>query len=137
MSCSPKIVWFSQCFQRVLFRFFFNISRIFLIILRCSWGNLPENVYVKILLLTLIEKFPRTCDFCLIIADRQVHVGITLSTCPVNPSVCCPQRWRRGSRLDCESDDPGLNPGLPLPRVGPLMARRLKTSSDVPVLVSG
>ena len=33
---------------------------------------LSENVDVKILLLTLIEKFSRTCDFCLIIADRRV-----------------------------------------------------------------
>ena len=65
-------MWFSQCFQRVLFRIFFQISRIFQIFLWCSWGNLSENVYVKILLLTLIEKVSRKCDFCLIIADRPV-----------------------------------------------------------------
>ena len=46
-------------------------------------------------------------------------------------------RWRRGSRLDCGWADPGLNPGLPSPQVGPLMARRLKMSSDVLVPVSG
>ena len=31
-----------------------------------------ENVHFKILLLTLIEKFSRMCDFCLITADRPV-----------------------------------------------------------------
>ena len=67
-------MWFCQCFQGVLFRFFLQISRIFLIILRCSWVNLSENVYVKILLLALIEKFSRTCDFCLITADRPVLI---------------------------------------------------------------
>ena len=64
-----KLCDFLRCFQG-LFRFFFQISRIFLIILRYSFGNLSENVYVKILSLTLTEKFSRTCDFCLIIADR-------------------------------------------------------------------
>ena len=48
--------------------------------LRCSWGNLSENVYVKILLLTLIEKFSRMCDFCLIIADRPVGGFIFVGT---------------------------------------------------------
>ena len=48
--------------------------------------------------------------------------------------ICCPPRWRRGSGLDFGSDDPGSSPGLPSPRVGPLMTR---TSSDVPVPVSG
>ena len=46
-------------------------------------------------------------------------------------------RWGKGSRLDCGSGDPGLILGTPLPRVGPLMSRRLKTSSDVPVSMSG
>ena len=35
-----------------------------------------------------------------------------------------PPRWRRGSGLDCGSDDPGSIPGIPSPRVGPLMAKR-------------
>ena len=48
-----------------------------------------------------------------------------------------PPRWRRGSGLDCRSEDPGSIPSLSSPRVGPLMARGLKTSSDVPVPVSG
>ena len=48
-----------------------------------------------------------------------------------------PPRWCRGSGLDCGSDDLGLIPGIPSPCVGPLMARRLKTSLDVPVPVSG
>ena len=61
-------------FSGVLFQFFFQISQIFLIILRCSWGNLSENVYVKILLLTLTGKFSRTCDYCLIIAVRPVQI---------------------------------------------------------------
>ena len=53
-------------------------------------------------------------------------------------SVSCkgPPRWRRGSGLDCGSEDPGSIPGIFSLRVGPLMARRLKTSSDVPVPVS-
>ena len=59
-------------FSGVSFQFFFQVSPIFLMILRCSWGNLSENVYVKILFLTLIEKFSKTCDFCLIIAARPV-----------------------------------------------------------------
>ena len=32
---------------------------------------------VKILLLTLIEKFSKTCDFCLIIADRPAGMEIS------------------------------------------------------------
>ena len=68
----PKNCVIFSMFSGVLFRFFCQISQIFLLILRCSWGNLSENVYVKILLLAPIEKFSRTCDFCLIIADRPV-----------------------------------------------------------------
>ena len=37
---------------------------------------------------------------------------------------------------DYITGDPGSIPRLPSPRVGPLMARRLKTSSDVPVPMS-
>ena len=47
---------------------------------------------------------------------------------------CNPPRWRRGSGLDWGSEDPGSIPGLPSPRVGPLMARKLKTSLDLYVL---
>ena len=54
--------------------FSFEISQICLIIFRYSRGNLSENFYVKILLFTLIEKFSRMCDFCLITADRPVYV---------------------------------------------------------------
>ena len=39
--------------------------------------------------------------------------------------------------LECGSGDPGSIPGKPLPHVGPLMARRLKTFSGVPVPVLG
>ena len=49
----------------------------------------------------------------------------------------CPPRWRRGSGLDCGSGDQDSVPGLPSPLVGPLMARRLKISSDDPVPVFG
>ena len=52
-----------------------------------------------------------------------------------NLHTLSPLRWRRGSGLDCGSEDPGSIPCLPSPRG--LMARRLKTSSDVPVPVSG
>ena len=38
--------------------------------------------------------------------------------------ITCPPRWRRGSRLDFGSEDPGSIPRLPSPRVGPLVARR-------------
>ena len=65
-------VIFSMFSGGIILIFFFQISRIFLIILRCSRVNLFDNVYVKILLLTLIKIFSRTCDFCLIIADRPV-----------------------------------------------------------------
>ena len=41
-----------------------------------------------------------------------------------------PPRWRRGSGLDCGSEDPGSIPGIPSPGVGPPMARRLKTCRD-------
>ena len=44
-----------------------------------------------------------------------------------------PPRWRRGSGMECGSEDPGSTPGVPSPRVGPLMARRLKTDFSVPV----
>ena len=43
----------------------------------------------------------------------------------------------RGSGLDCGSEDPSSISGIPSPRMGPLMARRLKTSADVPVPVLG
>ena len=46
--------------------------------------------------------------------------------------VCrCPPCWRGGSRLDCGVGDLGSIPGIPSPRVGPLLGRRLSTSSDV------
>ena len=51
-------------------------------------------------------------------------------------NLCAP-RWRRGSGLDCGSGDQDSIPDIPLPCVGPLMARRLKTSSDDPVPVFG
>ena len=54
------------------------------------------------------------------------------SLCSHIHHITCPPRWRRGSGLDCGSEDPVSIPGIPSPRVGPLMARRLKTSSDVP-----
>ena len=54
------------------------------------------------------------------------------------PSISnCPPRLLRGSGMDCGLGDPGSIPGIPMPCVGPLMARRLKTSSDIPVPVSG
>ena len=40
-------------------------------------------------------------------------------------------RWHRGSGLDCGAGNAGLIPGIPSLCVGLLMARRLKTSSDV------
>ena len=43
----------------------------------------------------------------------------------------------RDSRLDCGSGDQDSIPGIPLPCVGPLMARRLRTSSDDPVPMFG
>ena len=47
----------------------------------------------------------------------------------------CPWHMARrgGVEVACWTglEDPGSIPGLPSPRVGPLMARRLKTSSDV------
>ena len=52
------------------------------------------------------------------------------------PDVTGQPWWHRGSGQDCRSDNPSLIPGLPSPHVGPLMARRLKTSLDVPVPVS-
>ena len=45
--------------------------------------------------------------------------------------------WCRGSGLHCGSEDSVSIPGIPSTCVGPLMARRLKTSSDIPVPESG
>ena len=53
------------------------------------------------------------------------------------PYDSSPPQRRKGSGLDCGSEDPGLIPSIPSPLVGPPMARRLKTSSDVLVPVSG
>ena len=77
-NCCPdprKLCDFLKVFRGYYFDFSFKFHEFFLIIFRCSWVNLSENVYVKILLLTLIEKFSRTCDFCLITADRPVGVS--------------------------------------------------------------
>ena len=46
-------------------------------------------------------------------------------------------RWRRGSWLDCGSEDPGYIPSKLSPCMGPLMDRRLKTSSEVKVPLLG
>ena len=46
-----------------------------------------------------------------------------------------PPRWRRSSRLDCGSGDPGWFSAYPH-HVWARMARRLKMSSDVPLSVS-
>ena len=46
-------------------------------------------------------------------------------------------RWRSGSELVCGSRDPGFDSRKPSPRVGSLMSRSLKTSSDVPVPMQG
>ena len=54
-----------------------------------------------------------------------------------SPEPTRPPRCHRGSGLDCGSEDPGSIPGILSPCVGPLMARRLKGSSNVPVPVSG
>ena len=54
----------------------------------------------------------------------------------LNSEVWRPPQFRRDSGLDSVSGDPGSIPGTPSTRVGPLMAKRLKTSSDVTVLVS-
>ena len=42
-----------------------------------------------------------------------------------------PPQWRRCRELDGGSGDPCSVPGIPSPRVSPLMARRSKTSMDV------
>ena len=98
----------SRCFHGVLFQFFFQIFDFFWIILRCSWGNLSENVYVKNVLLTLIDKFSRMCDFCLIIADWLVNLplitenngtdNITIIK-PLSKNICYGlQLWARWPR---------------------------------------
>ena len=85
-NCCPaprKLCDFLIVFRGYFFDFFFQISRIFLIILRCSWVKLSENVHFKTFLLTLIEKYSRTCDFCLITAERPVT-----STCSRSHPIC-------------------------------------------------
>ena len=60
------------------------------------------------------------------ISDGDIYVIDCENTSLTTHS--CPPRWCRGSGLDCGSEDPGSIPSLPSPRVGPLMARKLKTS---------
>ena len=48
-----------------------------------------------------------------------------------------PPRLRRGSGFDCRLGDPGSIPDIPSADADPLMAKRLKTSSDVLVSVVG
>ena len=45
--------------------------------------------------------------------------------------------WNSSINVGCPHGDLGLILSIPLPCVGPLMTRRLKTSSEVPVTVSG
>ena len=63
------------------------------------------------------------------------HIFVTLCRM-VKHSFYLPQ-WLRCNGLDCGSGNPSAIPGIPSPRVGFLMTRRLKTFSDVPVTVSG
>ena len=60
--------------------------------------------------------------------DEKVTLYLFLHTFKSNN--LCPPRWRSGSGLGCGSGDQDSIPGLLSLRVGPLMARRLKTSSD-------
>ena len=76
---------------------------------------------------TLIMAFARDWTFCSAVDPYFVW----------NMRIWGLLRWRRGSGLDCWSDDPGSIPGMPSPCVGPLMARMLKTSLDVLMSVSG
>ena len=62
------------------------------------------------------------CNITLGIFGAQVHYAHYIHC--VFTCIYSPPQWRRGSGLDCGSDDPSLIPGLPSPRVGPLMARR-------------
>ena len=77
-----------------------------------------------------------------IFENRHVEITVKVHTVSLGYRTFAfqyfsPPRWRRGSGLDCGSEDPGLIPSIPSPRVDPLMAKRLKTSSDCPVPVSG
>ena len=52
-------------------------------------------------------------------------------------AVCCSPLWRRGREFDCGSGDPGSIPGITSPRERPLMTRKKKTSTNVPVFCRG
>ena len=51
-----------------------------------------------------------------------------------------PPRWRRGSGLDCGSEDPGSIPGIPSPRVDPVfygdLVYKLRRVKDTPNFIS-
>ena len=57
---------------------------------------------------------------------RRIATCCCTVTSPGEPMALndCPPRWRRGSGLDCGSEDPGSIPGIPSPHGGPLMASR-------------
>ena len=65
-----------------------------------------------------------TLEYLCVPCFATVHMGnliLWMST------LNSPLRWRKDSRLDC---------GIPSLCVGPLMARRLRTPSDVPMPMS-
>ena len=113
--------------QYFIFNLFINtlIFIIFLLLkidLNYIWTSLKSPLDKTINITRLVAKFL----FCLICFLIMLHDEY--------PSPCPPRRCRDGG-LDCGSRDPGSIPGIPSPGVGPLMTRRLKTSSDVPVPV--
>ena len=77
------------------------------------------------------QKFSDTCGRGkgIQLVYQQLNNGFQTSMHTASNDLSSPPRWRRGSGLDFGSEDPGSIPRLPSPRVGPLMARRLKTPS--------
>ena len=78
----------------------------------------------------LMKHMPLACVMVYVMVIRHlksVHLSVLSNLLQLGP----PQ-WRRGSGLNCGSRDQGWIPCIPSPRVGPLMARRLKMSSRHP-----
>ena len=111
--------------------------------LRCPWSQVqqvtsgPDNFRILGCLWTIHHRCTCKWDWTeMSTVSFPLRAKTVWNPLRIKTERCRPP-WRRGSGLDCGSEDPGSIPGLTSPPVGPLMARRLKTSSDVPVPVSG
>ena len=83
------------------------------------WQELAEHAIIIDLLTLSLNYFTKSLTLAITLKPGY---GFHISHGPL--------QWRRGSGLDCGSEDPGSIPGIPSPHMGPLMARRLSMSSE-------